>query len=96
MAAAACPPTPPAIVSRAEADFPDIAKRQGFEGGTVIVKLDLDGSGKVAKSAVQKSAGNSAVDSAATKAARETTYKPATEGCKPVASVYMMVVDMRP
>ena len=56
--AAACPPTPPAIVSRVEADFPEIARRMNSEGGTAIVKLDLDGSGKVAKSSVQKSAGN--------------------------------------
>ncbi len=94
--AAACPPTPPAVVSRVEADFPELARKMNSEGGTAIVKLDLDGSGKVAKSSVQKSAGNGALDAAAVKAARETSYKPATEGCKPVASVYLMVVDMRP
>ncbi len=94
--AATCPPTPPAVVSRVEADFPEFARKMNVEGGTAIVKLDLDGSGRVAKSSVQKSAGNGSLDAAAVKAARETSYKPATEGCKPVASVYLMVVDMRP
>ncbi len=94
--AAACPPTPAAIVSRAEADFPEMARTMHSDGGTVIVKLDLDPAGHVAKTSVQKSAGNSLLDQAAIKAARQTSYKPATESCKTVASVYLMVVDMRP
>lgn len=92
--AAACPPTPAAIVSRVDAEFPEMAKLQHLDGGTAIVKISLDAAGKVVSTAVQKSAGAPILDQAAQKAARSTTYKPATDGCKAVASVYLMVVDM--
>jgi len=90
---AACPATPPAIVSRVEADIPEIAKQMHAEG-TAIVKLDIDAAGRVTKAAIQKSTGNAPLDGAALKAARETGFKAATESCKPVASVYLMVVDL--
>ena len=89
----ACPPTPPAILSRAEAEIPEIARQMHAEG-TAIVKLEIDANGKVLKTSVQKSTGNAALDGAATKAGRETTFKAATESCKPVASVFLMVVDL--
>ncbi|GAC1538024.1 MAG: hypothetical protein NVS2B17_11460 [Candidatus Velthaea sp.] len=87
-----CPPTPAAIISRVEADMPEIAKAQHAEG-TAIVKIDIDSNGKVSKAAIQKSAGNPALDNSGLKAARETGFKAATESCKPVASMYLMVVD---
>ena len=46
------------------------------------------------KAAIQKSTGNAPLDGAALKAAREAGFKAATESCKPVASVYLMVVDL--
>jgi TonB family protein len=87
-----CPPTPAAIVQRAEVEMPEMARQMHAEG-TTIVKLDIDASGKVTKVVVHKSSGNSSLDQAALKAGRETGFKPATESCKPVASVYLMVVD---
>jgi protein TonB len=89
---AACPPTPVAIVNRAEADYPDFARNNHIEG-TAIAKIDIDASGKIVKTAIQKSSGNAALDQAALKASRESSFKAATEECKPVASVYVMVVD---
>jgi protein TonB len=90
--AAACPPTPPAVVNRVEADYPDFARTAHLEG-TAIARIDLDASGKVVKVSIQKSSGTAALDQAAIKASRESGYKAATDDCKPVASIYMMVVD---
>lgn len=90
-----CPPTPAAIVQRAEPDIPEIARQQHAEG-TAIVKLDIDASGHVTKAVVQKSAGHPALDQAALKSGRDTSFKAATESCKPVVSVYLMVVDLHP
>ncbi len=89
-----CPATPPAITQRAEADMPEIARQMHAEG-TAIVKLELDATGKVTKAVIHKSTGNPALDGAATKAGRDTGFKPATESCKPIPSVFLMVVDFR-
>ena len=88
-----CPPTPAVITQRIEAEIPEIARQMHAEG-TAIVKIEIDASGKVTKAVIQKSAGNSNLDAAAIRAGRETGFKPATESCKPVASVYLMVVDL--
>ncbi len=90
-----CPPTPAAIVQRVEADIPEIARQMHAEG-TAIVKVDIDASGRMTKAVIQKSTGNAPLDAAALKAARETGFKAATESCKPVSSVYVMVVELRP
>jgi periplasmic protein TonB len=90
-----CPPTPAAIVQRADAEIPEIARQQQAEG-TAIIKIDIDANGHVTKAVVQKSAGHPALDQAALKAGRATSFKAATESCKPVASVYLMVVDLHP
>ncbi|HEY7973202.1 MAG TPA: energy transducer TonB [Xanthobacteraceae bacterium] len=89
----ACPPTPPAIISRADAEVPEIAKQMHLEG-TAIVKLEIDAAGRVLKSSIQKSTGNAVLDGAATKAGRDTSFKAATESCKAVSSVFLMVVDL--
>ncbi len=90
----ACPPTPAAIFQRVEPVYPEAA-RASHDEGSAIVKIEIDASGKVIKTTVQKSAGTPVLDAAATKAARLTTFKPATESCKPVASVYLMVFELR-
>jgi periplasmic protein TonB len=89
-----CPATPPAITQRAEADIPEIARQMHAEG-TAIVKLELDANGKVTKAVIQKSSGNPALDGAAIRAGRDSTFKAATESCKPVASMFLMVVELR-
>jgi protein TonB len=89
----ACPPTPAAITQRAEVEIPEIARQMGAEG-TAIVKIDIDASGKVTNATIRKSTGNPMLDGAAIKAGRLTGFKPATESCKAVASVYLMVVDL--
>jgi TonB family protein len=89
-----CPATPPAITQRAEAEIPEIARQMHAEG-TAIVKLELDANGKVTNAVIQKSTGNPALDRAAVKAGRDSSYKAATESCKPVASIFLMVVELR-
>ena len=91
----ACPPTVASILQRVDVAYPDAARDAHLEG-TAIAKVELDASGKVTKVSIQKSAGAGVLDQAALKAARDSTYKPATEDCKPIASIYVMVVDLRP
>lgn len=90
----ACPPSPPAVVHRMDAEIPDAARNAHIEG-TAVIKIDLDAAGKVVKSTVQKSSGNVMLDGAAMRAANGSAYRGATDGCKPVASVFLMVVDMQ-
>ena len=84
-----CPPTPVTIVSRADVAYPDSAREAHLEG-TALLKIEVDAAGKPTRVTVQKSAGAGVLDQAATKAGRDSTYKPATDACKPV------VVDLRP
>lgn len=90
----ACPPTPAAIVNRAEVRYPDMAREQHVEG-TSFIKVDISPEGKVEKASVKVSAGNGSLDSEAIKIAKTSTYKAATEDCKPAAASYVLVVDFK-
>jgi len=90
-----CPATPPSIVNRFDVEYPDEARAEHLEG-TALAKVQLDADGKVVKVTIQKSAGSGILDKAAVKVAESSSYKAATSDCKPIPSIYIMVVDFKP
>ncbi len=88
----AVPNVEPTTLNAAEADYPDIARQQGVVG-TAAVKVTLDAGGHVGGAEISKSAGNAALDQAAVKAARASTYKAEVVNCVPTAGSYLFRVD---
>ncbi len=76
------PIVPPKMLKYSPAKYPDELKRRGLKGA-VIVELDIDKTGKVAKAKVVKSAGG-LFDQSATAAALKLQFSPATSGGKPI------------
>jgi protein TonB len=74
--------------SPVEPDMPEIARQQGAVG-TTLVKVTLDATGSVAGADVYKSAGNPALDQAAVKAARATSYNAEVVNCVKTAGSYL-------
>lgn len=75
-----------------EPDYPDIARQQGAVG-TTQVKVSLDAAGHVLDASVQKSAGNAALDQAAVKAAKASSFAPETVNCVKTAGSYIFRAD---
>ncbi len=78
-AAKATAPPPPDIA-------PDV-RSQGVSGTTSVL-VQLDARGNVVNASVTTSSGSESLDAAALAMARNTTYTPAIENCKAVASNY--------
>jgi len=77
------PSTLPVLVSKAVPDYPDSARKQKIEG-IVIVEVDIDEKGKVTSARAIE--GPQALRKAAERAARRSTFTPATDGQKPIKS----------
>lgn len=78
-------------IQTVEADTPEMAKEQGITG-IVEVEVDLDATGHVTGTSVIKTP-SAILNSEALKVARQSTYSPKLEDCKPVAGQYRFVVD---
>jgi|GEM_PF-5396167 len=91
-----CPATPAGIVSRAQVSYPDAARAEHLVG-TALIKITLDPEAKVVKAVVSRSAGSGVLDDAAIAAAKSSMYKAAQDdSCKGLASVYVIVVEVKP
>ena len=66
--------------------------------GPVVVYVDVtvEPDGHVSKTLVTKSSNNMAVDQAAVKAARATTYSPKIMGCQAMTGIFIFRADFRP
>jgi TonB family protein len=90
----ACPSTPASIITRYEVPYPDEARAEHLEG-TALARVMIDPDGNVVKVIIQKSTGSGILDKAAETVAQNSKYKPATDDCKNVASIYIMVIDFK-
>ncbi|MBV9104048.1 MAG: TonB family protein [Candidatus Eremiobacteraeota bacterium] len=79
------------LVNGATADTPEMAKEQGISG-VVEVEVDLDATGHLTNASVIKTP-SSMLNSAALSAARQSSYSPKLEDCKPVPGQYKFEVD---
>ena len=73
-------------------EIPEIARQQGA-AGTVYVKIDLTADGTLSSASIIRSSGNQALDQAALRATRESSFAPAVQSCSPVGGSYVYVVD---
>jgi TonB family protein len=77
---------PARVRSAPEPPYPTDARRKGQEG-TVVVRVQINESGRVTHSSIVSSSGIASLDEAALKAARGRIYEPARRGNTPVADV---------
>ena len=64
--------------------YPSLARRQGWEGTTVL-RIQVTPSGKPGAVQVQRTSGRSALDDAALAAVKSWSFVPATQGGNPVS-----------
>jgi TonB family protein len=84
-------PTPPSLVTRAEATYPEEAKKQRLEG-KVGLDLVVGEDGKVTDAKVTEPAGHG-FDEAAIAAAKQFTFEPARQGGKAIKSVVQFTYE---
>lgn len=75
--------------------YPPAALRSGI-GGTVLVRAEIDASGKPVEVKVARRSGNRDLDRAAVNAVRSWRFKPAMRDGKATASVVQVPVDFKP
>ncbi len=101
------PPTPPppkcgtpfkdaTLVSASQPEYPESAKEAGLGPVVVIVRIDLSASASVLSASVLQSSGNSAIDQAALRAARQSSYSAKVENCTPVQGSYSFRANFDP
>lgn len=83
-----------APLARVEPDYPPAAFRAGEEG-TVLLRVDVDASGKPTNVSVARRSGSRELDRAAEQAVLKWTFTPATQGGKAVASSAVIPVEFR-
>lgn len=81
-----------AVRSAFAPEIPEIARQQGSTG-TVYLKIDLMPDGTLAGAGIARSSGNPALDQAALRATRESSFAPAIQSCSPVGGSYVYIVD---
>ena len=90
--ACAVPNVDAKTINTADAEYPEIAAQQGAVG-TSKIKVTLDAEGHVVTVDLAKSAGLPALDEAAKRAARASTYSPEIVNCVKTAGSYLFQVD---
>ncbi len=84
---------PPQLVESADAEYPPAARTEG-RAGTVVLRLDVDEEGRVARAEVQQSAGAD-FDEAARTAAFRLRFVPARRGDRVIAARILHRYDFR-
>jgi TonB family protein len=74
-------------------DYPDSARELGLGDVTVMVEVTVGPTGALEAASVERSGGNMAIDQAALRAARESTYLPKIVNCAPTSGTYLFRAD---
>lgn len=86
---------PRPLAGNAVPEYPPTALRSGV-GGTVVVRAEIDASGKPAEVSIAKRSGNRDLDRAALHAVRQWRFQPALRNGRAIASVVRIPVDFKP
>jgi len=62
----------------------------------VLIAVTIDANGSVSHASVSQGSGNAAIDQAALRAARESSYKPRLVNCVPSAGTYIFRAEFSP
>ena len=84
------------VTNAVSPDYPESAKDLGLGAVTVQIEVTVGPSGNLIGASVYKSANNMSLDQAALRAARQSTYSPKLEDCKPVQGSYLFTADFQP
>lgn len=74
-------------------DYPDSARDINLGPVTVLVQVTLDANGALVSTKIAQSSDNAAIDQAAVRAARESTYAARLVNCEPTAGDYIFRAD---
>ena len=77
-------------------DYPESAKDIGIGATTVQVEVTVGPSGNLVGTKIYKSSNNMAIDQAALRAARQSSYSPKLVDCQPVEGDYLFRADFQP
>jgi TonB family protein len=76
--------------------YPDSAKDLGLGFVVVLVDVTVEPDGSVERAIITQSSHNMAIDVAALKAARQSTYSPKIVGCQAITSTFIFRARMAP
>jgi TonB family protein len=77
-------------------NYPDSARDLGLGTVSVLVQVTIDAKGRLVDARVYGSSNNAAIDQAALRAARASTYAPRIANCAPVDGTYLFHADFEP
>jgi TonB family protein len=84
------------VTNAVQPDYPDSARDLGLGAVTVEVEVTVGLTGNLVSATVYKSSSNMAIDQAALRAARESTYAPKMVDCQPTQGDYLFTADFQP
>ena len=84
------------VTNPVQPDYPESARDLGLGAVTVEVEVTVGPSGNLVSAKVYKSSSNMAVDQAALRAARQSTYSPKLIDCSPTTGDYLFRADFQP
>lgn len=76
--------------------YPDSARDLGLGPVVVYVQVTVNPDGTIARAVITQSSNNSAIDQAALRAARTSTYSPKLVGCNAVTGTNVFPINMIP
>jgi TonB family protein len=84
------------VTNPVQPDYPESARDLGLGAVTVEVEVTVGPSGNLITAKVYKSSSNMAIDQAALRAARQSTYSPKLVECSPTQGDYLFRADFQP
>ena len=84
------------VTNPVQPEYPESAKEIGLGAVTVQVEVTVGPSGNLVGAKIYKSSSNMAIDQAALRAARESTYSPKLIDCAPSQGDYLFRADFTP
>jgi TonB family protein len=84
------------LVQGATPTYPDSARDLGIGHVTIVVQVSVNPDGSVAKAQIYKSSSNAALDQAALRAAKASTYSPMIVNCNAQSAEIALAVNMIP
>lgn len=84
------------VTNPVQPDYPESARDLGLGAVSVEIEVTVGPSGNLVSATVYKSASNMAIDQAALRAARQSTYSPKLINCQPTTGNYLFRADFQP
>ena len=94
--ACATPNQDASVIGAISPDYPDSARDLALGQVSVLVQVTIDDKGRLLESRIYQSSNSAAIDQAALRAARQSTYAPKIENCVPVEGTYIFHADFAP